>query len=154
MNVADLYRKFSRWPLGRRAFSWLFCLRAPYFRSIRPRIEELRAGRCVARMRNRRAVRNHLGTVHAIAMCNLAEAVAGLCTEATIAPGLRWIPKGMRVDYLRKATTPELTAACALEPAALREGDCAVDVEITDSQGRKVCAASISMHVSLRPAGS
>ena len=46
---------------------------------------------------------NHLGTVHAIALCNLAELSAGVMTDAAIPPDMRWIPKGMSVDYLKKA---------------------------------------------------
>ena len=56
-------------------------------------------------MRKRRAVQNHIGTVHAIAMCNLAEMAAGTLTEISIPASMRWLPKGMQVQYLRKAET-------------------------------------------------
>ena len=51
----------------------------------------------------RREVLNHIGTVHAIALCNAAELAAGTMTDASIAKGHRWIPKGMTVEYLAKA---------------------------------------------------
>ena len=54
-------------------------------------------------MTKRRAVTNHIGTVHAIAMCNLAELAAGTMTEISIPPSMRWLPKGMAVEYLKKA---------------------------------------------------
>ena len=54
-------------------------------------------------MRKRRAVQNHIGTVHAIAMCNLAEIAAGTMTEISIPASMRWLPKGMQVEYLKKA---------------------------------------------------
>ena len=60
---------------------------------------------------------NHIGTVHAIALCNLAELSAGVMTDATIPASMRWIPKGMTVEYLKKATgtmrgvaTPDIPA--------------------------------------------
>lgn len=64
--------------------SQLVCWKAPYFASISPRIETLEPGRGVATIRHRRKVTNHIGTVHAIAPCNLAEFVGGLaCTSAS-----------------------------------------------------------------------
>jgi acyl-coenzyme A thioesterase PaaI-like protein len=87
---------------GRWLFSRLVCWRAPYFATIRPTVESLQAGRCVVRLRDRRRVRNHLGTVHAIALCNAAELAGGLATDAAMPPQLRWIPKGMQVRYLKK----------------------------------------------------
>src|SRR3546814_14164479 len=72
-SVLDLYRRITRWPAGQWLFSRAVCFKAPYFANIRPRIELLEPGRCVASLRHRRAVTNHIGTVHAIALCNLAE---------------------------------------------------------------------------------
>ena len=34
---------------------------------------------------------------------NLAELAGGLAVEASLPPSMRWIPKGMEVDYVRKA---------------------------------------------------
>ena len=53
----------------------------------------------------RRAVHNHLGTVHAIALCNGLEAAMGALAEVTIPKDKRWIPKGMEISYTAKATT-------------------------------------------------
>lgn len=99
-----LFRRLGGSAPGRWLYSRLICWRAPYFASIAPRIEQLEPGRCVATLRQRRRVQNHLGTVHAIALCNLAEFVGGLATDATIPDSARWIPKGMTVRYLKKAT--------------------------------------------------
>ncbi len=52
---------------------------------------------------DRRRVHNHLGTVHAIALCNGLEAAMGALAEATIPATKRWIPKGMTVSYTAKA---------------------------------------------------
>ena len=49
--------------------------------------------------------RSHIGTVHAIALCNGLEAAMGVLAEASIPPEKRWIPKGMEVSYTAKATT-------------------------------------------------
>ena len=101
MSVLATYRRLARWPAGRWLFSRRVCWKAPYFASIAPRIEVLEPGRCVATIRHRRAVTNHLGTVHAIALCNLAEFTGGLGCDASLPPSMRWIPKGMTVAYLK-----------------------------------------------------
>lgn len=103
-NLA-LYDSLRRYPMGKALFSRAVCVKAPYFRSIRPLVSELRPELCEVRMRKRRSVTNHIGTVHAIAMCNMAELAAGLMTDATIPATHRWIPKGMTVEYLKKAET-------------------------------------------------
>jgi acyl-coenzyme A thioesterase PaaI-like protein len=129
------------------------CFKAPYFGSIAPRFVDLRAGRCEVRMAKRRAVTNHIGTVHAIAMCNLAELAAGTMIEATLPASHRWIPKGMTVEYLKKAAT-NLRAVAALDPlpdfagpdfAAPRE--LPIVVTVTDTAEAVVFRAVITMHI-------
>ena len=102
-QVLSLYRKLSRQPFGAWLFSRLICFKAPYFSSVRPRILGLEPQRGEASIRHRRSVTNHLGTVHAIALCNLAEFIGGLTTDVSIPASMRWIPKGMTVQYLKKA---------------------------------------------------
>ena len=101
-------------------------------------------------MRKRRAVTNHIGTVHAIAMCNLAELAAGTMTEATIPPAMRWLPKGMAVEYLRKAES-DVEAHARVGRIAEGPGrDVPVTVEVKDRAGEIVCRAVITMWVSPR----
>ena len=68
MATLAIWQRFASKPGGKWAFSRLVCLRAPYFGSIHPRFEELRPEYCRIAIRKRRAVLNHIGTVHAIAM--------------------------------------------------------------------------------------
>lgn len=63
----------------------------------------LEPGRCEIEISDRRRVHNHIGTVHAIAWCNLAELGAGMMAEVTVPRSMRWISKGMSVDYPAKA---------------------------------------------------
>ncbi len=110
----------------------------------------MRPGYARVSMKKRRAVTNHIGTVHAIAMCNLAEIAAGTLTEISIPATMRWLPKGMRVDYLRKADGG-VEATCTLP--AVDDGparDVPATVEVTDRSGALVCRAVITMWVSPR----
>ncbi len=128
----------------------MICWKAPYFASISPRFEEFRPGYARVSMRRRRAVTNHIGTVHAIAMCNLAELAAGTMTEITVPPGMRWLPKGMTVEYLRKAESSVEARASLGEVADGPGREVPVAVEIADREGEIVCRAVITMWVSPR----
>ena len=111
MSVLTLWKSASRLPGGERVFSFVFGRRAPYFASIRPRFTEIRPNRAALLIRDRRRVHNHLGTVHAIALCNGLEAAMGALAEATIPPTQRWIPQGMEVRYTAKADSDVLCIA-------------------------------------------
>ena len=97
--ILRLYRRVTRLPLGDRIFSFAFARKAPYFATIRPRFTVLEPNHVELVIPKRRAVHNHIGTVHAIALCNGLEAAMGALAEATIPPHKRWIPKGMEVAY-------------------------------------------------------
>jgi acyl-coenzyme A thioesterase PaaI-like protein len=151
-SVLSLYRRITRWPAGHWIFSRLVCLKAPYFATIAPRFVALEPGRCEVRIRDRRRVHNHIGTVHAIALCNLAELGAGVMTDATIPADMRWIPKGMTVEYLKKAVgtmrgiaTPELAT-----PVSGDGHEWPVRVEVVDGAGETVFRARVLMWVSPR----
>lgn len=146
--VLKLHQKFSKYPFGDRLFSWAVAKKAPYFLSIKPKIDEIRTNYIKVSMPKRRAVHNHLKTVHAIAMCNLCEFAGGICMEASIPKHRRWIPVGMEVKYLRKAKT-NLTAVCDLgEPDWDRIDHQMCDVKVKDSSGEIVMTAMIEMKVS------
>ncbi|MDQ2070309.1 hotdog fold domain-containing protein [Natronospira bacteriovora] len=145
------WQKFSRRWGGQWLFSRVVSHSAPYFATIRPRITALEPGLCEVRMKKRRKVQNHIGTVHAIAICNLAELAAGVMTDATIPPSHRWIPKGMTVEYLKKAATDLVgRAELDLVPAFDEARDLAVPVSVRDSNGEEVVRATITMWVTPR----
>ena len=151
MNPAlAAWHRLERVPFGKTIFSRVICWKAPYFGSIKPRFEELRPGLARVSMRKRRAVTNHIGTVHAIAMCNLAELAAGTLTEITIPPSMRWLPKGMQVEYLKKAETDVEATATVSEITEGPGREVPVVVEVRDRAGTVACRATITMWVSPR----
>jgi len=145
------WRMLANKPGGRWAFTRGICLKAPYFSSIHPMFERLEPEHAQVSIKKRRSVTNHIGTVHAIAMCNMAEIAGGLMTEVTVPTTHRWIPKGMTVEYLAKADTNLRADARPASAMNLAEGsDYIVNVDITDTQGTSVCRAAITMWVSPR----
>ena len=147
-----LYRRAASLPLGRRAFSVMFARKAPYFRTVHPRVREVRPHHAELTIRKRRAVQNHIGTVHAIAVCNGLEAAMGLLAEATTPPGRRWIPKGMQVAYLAKSTTDLLCTADTDPEDWATVGDVPVRVRAVRTDGTVVVEGVITIYVSETPA--
>ena len=153
--VLRLWRKLESRPFGKWLFSKLVCFKAPYFASIAPRMVSLEPGRGEATVAHRRRVTNHLGTVHAIALCNLAEFVGGLTTDVSIPASMRWIPRGMTVEYRKKAVGVQRAVATpAFAPREAAEGyDLPVDVVVTDPDGDTTFTARIAMWVSPKRGG-
>lgn len=132
---------------GSAQFSKMVCQMAPYFGTIEPEVVGLRPGRAEAKVGFRRDITNHIGTIHAIALCNAAELVAGLMTQVSIPDGMRWIPSGMTVEYLAKAKTDVTAVADGSAVDWQSEVDKIVPVEITDSEGQTVFTARITMNL-------
>jgi acyl-coenzyme A thioesterase PaaI-like protein len=135
--------------VGAEQFSQLVCAQAPYFTTIAPKMVALEPNRAQAQVPFRKEITNHLGTVHAIALCNSAELVAGLMTDVSIPAGARWIPKGMTVEYLAKAKTDITATADGSGIDWTTPGDKIVPVDVVDTDGQKVLTARITMNVKL-----
>ena len=155
VDTYGLYRRLEASPQGRRLFSLVFEQAAPYFRTSRPRFTELRPNYAELRIAKRRRVRNHLGTVHVIAICNGLEAAMGALAEATVPRGRRWIPKGMSVDYTAKATS-DIRCIAETDPQQWTSGDAeasdvAVRVRALREDGMTVVEGVIRLHISDRP---
>jgi acyl-coenzyme A thioesterase PaaI-like protein len=85
-------------------------------------------------------------------MCNLAELAAGTMTEVSIPGSMRWLPKGMTVEYLKKSKGGVQATATLPEVAEGPGRDVPAAVEIRDDAGELVCRATITMWVSPRKA--
>jgi len=135
-------------PFGLTLFSKAICFKAPYFGTISPVFTSLDSGKGEATIRKRRALQNHLGTVHAIAMANLCEFVGGVTLEVSLPDSHRWIPKGMNIQYRKKAETDLVARTTFPLDAWPDSGSFIVHVDIFDRNEQVVCDADIEMYVS------
>jgi acyl-coenzyme A thioesterase PaaI-like protein len=146
--MSQLFELYKR--VGNSSFSQKICEIAPYFATIDPQFVDLRPGYAEVTMPNTPKVHNHLGTVHAIAMCNLAEIAAGLMADVSIPESCRWIPIGMSVRYLAKAKTNLRGIADGRAIDWENPGDKDIPVHITDALGLEVCSVIITVKVGLK----
>lgn len=150
-NLYDVYRTLERVPLGRELASRVVQVAAPYFLTIPASITSLEPGSASARMWHAPWIRNHLGGVHAISLCNLAEFAMGAVAEATVPATHRWIPRGMQVEYTARAQgTMYATATLELPEPLSDKQEVPVAVGVADRDGQEVFTASIDIWVTRR----
>lgn len=142
--VRALWDRLSPLPGGRRTFSFLVGRMAPYTGTITPRVEQLEPGFARVAMRDRRGVRNHLHSVHAVALANLAEFASGLALTYALPDDARAILTGLSLEYLKKARGT-LTAEARVEvPRSNEERVYELESVIRDEAGDLVARARAS----------
>ncbi|WP_304047302.1 hotdog fold domain-containing protein [Jatrophihabitans endophyticus] len=137
--------------MGRGAFSLAVALRAPYFLTIAPTVVELRPNHAAVRVRKWWGVHNHIGTVHVIAVANGLEMAMGVLAEATVPPHLRWLPKGMELEYLAKSSSTLLATADTDPSDWEHPGELPVRVQATREDGTVVVRGTIRLHITAKP---
>lgn len=148
--IREQWERWSGRPGGKAIFSRLLGLIVPYTGSMGARVEEARPGYARATLRDRRRVRNHLRSVHAVALVNLAELATGLALNYGMRADTRAILVGLSIEYHKKARgllTAEATAPL-LESSDERE--IAVRTEIRDAEGEVVATAEARWKVGPR----
>jgi acyl-coenzyme A thioesterase PaaI-like protein len=151
LDLPSAYDRLRPVPFGRAVLSRGYRFAAPYFLTIPATLDELGPGRAVASMPARPWTRNHLGTVHAIAQCNLAEFAMGALAEATVPDTHRWIPRGMTIDYLTKASGTLVAEATLALPKDLGDKvELPVEIALTDRKGHEVSHAQIRIWVTAK----
>ncbi|MCA9540875.1 MAG: DUF4442 domain-containing protein [Myxococcales bacterium] len=154
-SLISLWQQANRLPGGKAIFSKLAAQMAPYTATIGARIEHLEPGHARTSMADRRAVRNHLNCVHALALANLAEETSGLAMLSGLPSGLRGIIYRFEIDYLVKARGTIYGEAHAPEvPEEDGAGDYGVDVALRDEAGTVVCRARFFWRIGYGRAGA
>lgn len=137
--IMTWWRRLSPQPAGAWLFSFALGRIAPYSGSIGARVEQLRPGYARVRLRDKRRVRNHLRSIHAVALINLGEIATGLAVLSTISSDMRGIVTRIEADYLKKARGELIAEAEFSLPAELDENTpCQVEAALRDTSGDTV----------------
>jgi uncharacterized protein (TIGR00369 family) len=141
--VRDSWDRLGHLPGGKALFSRLVGVAAPYTGSMGARVVELGRGHARVELPDRRAVRNHLDCVHAVALANLAELTGNVAVAYTLPDDARFIVAAMSIEYLEKARgTISGRASCPLfEDSAKAEYE--IEVTLTNRAGEEVAHATL-----------
>lgn len=130
-------------PGGRWLFNKMLGRMIPYTGSIGAQVEELVPGRARVVLKDRKAVRNHLRSIHAVALANLGELATGLATTTCFTSGTRGILTGIGVEYHKKARGL-LVAECSFEAPAKLDGPTPMDVQTHIKDGAGDVVATVT----------
>jgi len=151
-RLLGAWRRLSPLPGGRWLFTQLVKRMIPYTGSVSPRVEILEPGHARISITQRRALENHLGSIHAIALLNVAEFASGAAMTTALPPGYRGIVTRMTVEYLKKARGTVTAESRPVLPDLTKEGEYDFTSEITDAGGDVVARATVRWKLGPVPA--
>lgn len=152
--VREAWDRLRGLPGGPAMFSRLVGLAVPYTGSIGAQIVELGDGRARVTLKDRRAVRNHLRCVHAVALVNLAELTGNVALAYGLPADARFIVRGLSIEYLKKARGTITATAQVDLPATSERREIDVPVSMRDEGGDEVARATLQSLVGPKPANA
>lgn len=150
-GILPAWQRLNAFPGGRYLFNRYLRWFNPYSGSIRGRVVELSAGAAVVELDDRRAVRNHLNSIHAIALTNLGELTSGLALLSRLPADVRGIPTEINIRFHKKARG-RLRATSSVElPMHFDEIDHIVRAEIRNADDETVAETRVTWRLSRMP---
>jgi len=150
--IREGWQRLHGLPGGSRLFDRLLGLAIPYTGALGAEVVNLDSGHARVRLRDRRGVRNHLDSIHAIALANLAELTGNLALVYSMPKDGRFIVKALAIEYLKKARG-DILAECRCAPIQSSERrEYELTVQLSDASGTIVAQARLTTLVSPQPA--
>lgn len=142
--LLDRWKFFLAVPGGRWIFARLLGWLVPYVGPLAIDVEELTKGQARVSMRERWSLRNHVRSIHAVALVNLGEVTANLALTTLQPKGGRFIVTGVQAEYLKKARgLVTCRVQLGTDWSAISEGV----AEITDGDGDLVCRLRVGWNL-------
>lgn len=147
--IRDAWDRLQGVPFGTKIFSQLIKRAVPYSGTIDAEVVELRQGYARVVMKDRPQVRNHLRSVHAIALANLAELCGNIAVMYSLRDDQRFIVAGFDIEYLKKARGT-MTAE-SLPPAVPGNERQEVQVEVLIKDDSAAVCAKVRLRTLIGP---
>jgi acyl-coenzyme A thioesterase PaaI-like protein len=142
--IREGWQHASRVPGGRLVFSRLLGIAIPYTGSIGAEVLTLEPGYAKVQLDERRAIRNHLSSIHAIALANLGELTGNLAVACALPDDGRFIVTKLAIEYKKKARG-RIIAECRCDPPTSAERrEYQIDVALRDASGADVASVVLT----------
>lgn len=151
IRLLQLWRRLRPLPGGEWLFAKLFAHTVPYSGSVRPRIKRLEPGHAEVEIPDIRANRQHLGSVHAIALMNVAEMASGLAMMAGLPGNVRGIVTTLSMTYHKKARGTIRAVSRVEVPTVTEDRDFDVIAECLDPSGVVVATGTVRWRLGPAP---
>lgn len=122
-----------RWPAGGYLVDLAVAAFAPFNAAAFVHVESLAPGEARTSMRDRFFRRNHLGSIHAMALATLGEITGNMAILSALPEGSTMIVTSYSIEFVKKARGT-VRAACDVDPRALpAEGEVVLETDIVDA---------------------
>ncbi len=149
-RLITMWNRFGGSLLGRKVFSYVLGRTAPYSGSIKAEVLSLSPGTVKVALKDRRSVRNHLHSVHAIALANLGELASGLAMISAVPANTRAIVVNLEIEYIKKARGRLIAEGSATPPDIISDSVNSLAIaDIKDAEGDIV--SKVKVHWRLSP---
>lgn len=150
-RLQRVWQRLRHLPGGAWLFSRLLGWVIPYTGSIGADVKILKPGFARIEMRDRRRVRNHLHSVHALALANLGEVASGLAMLGTLSADTRGIPTRLTIEFYKKARGRLVAESHCSPPTVTQDMDFEVHAEIRDSDADVVARTTVNWRLGPTP---
>jgi acyl-coenzyme A thioesterase PaaI-like protein len=143
-KLQAIWKNANKAPFGPWFFSKILGFLVPYSGGIKPLVVKMEAGEAIIIIKEHRSIRNHLRSIHAIALANLAELAGGLAMLSNMPPNTRGIVKKFEIDFFKKARGQITATGYANPPKIITEKiEHRVSAKLCDTEGELVAEARI-----------
>lgn len=142
-TTLQMWRRFRGLPMGQTLFGWALGWMVPYSATIGPRVLHLEPGHARVAIADRRGVRNHLHSVHALALANLGELTSGMAMTTAMPGTVRGIVLEISTEYVKKARGIITAESHATVPAVHGDVEHVVEAEMRDAAGDVVARTRV-----------
>ncbi len=119
-TIQNFWGFCQKLPAGPLLFSKGLRFFNPYTGTLGARILEISPGFCKSQLKERRAIQNHVNSIHVAAMFNLAEMTSGIALLTQLPPKARGIPFRVNIDVIKKGRGL-ITCTSKVEPITSNE---------------------------------
>lgn len=140
--VRRLFELLKPLPAGSWIYSKFLGFYIPYSGTTGFMVEDLGDGRATVRMAERPSVRNHLDSIHAVALANLGELATGLAVHSALPSQARGILRRLSVEFVKKARGGVVATCSVGLPQESGKHDVEASAVVKDASGDVVATVT------------